>query len=224
LTPAGAGLRVGRPATRTAHVVRREGFTGEISVALAGAPEGLNLSGGKIPPDKTTANLTLSLARPVNPTVFPLRFEASAQIGGRVVTHPVAPAEDMMQAFAYRHLVPQQEFVVAQLGAKPVPAVWRPLAPGLQVSGETPVAVPLGGTALVALRGPVAGRRFELAAAPRGVRFKGTVPVEGGVGLLVKADGNMATVGSSGHLVVGVSGPDGDEGVLPPVPVRVVYP
>ncbi len=35
-----------------------------------------------------------------------LRLEGRATIQGREVVRPAVPAEDMMQAFAYRHLVP----------------------------------------------------------------------------------------------------------------------
>ena len=42
-----------------------------------------------------------------------LRLEGRATIGGQEVVRPVVPAEDMMQAFAYWHLVPSQELVAA---------------------------------------------------------------------------------------------------------------
>jgi hypothetical protein len=155
----------------------------------------------------------------------------------------------MMQVFAYRHLVPQQELLVAITGSRPVPAVWRPLLAGVQVASPTPVQVPLGGTAQVQVRAPqtLPGRipsalkaaRFELAAPPRGVTLRGTSVTPTGVILTVKADGCIADVGESGHLIVEVStdasgSASGGQasarprrvslGVLPAIPIRVVRP
>jgi hypothetical protein len=45
-----------------------------------------------------------------------LRLEGHAIIQGQKVVHPAVPAEDMMQAFIYRHLVPAKDLKVAVIG------------------------------------------------------------------------------------------------------------
>jgi len=57
----------------------------------------------------------LTLTVPPAPTKEPvtLRLEGHAGFEGRDVRRPAVPAEDMMQAFAYRHLVPAQDLLMA---------------------------------------------------------------------------------------------------------------
>ncbi len=59
-----------------------------------------------MPADQDQVRLTLT-APPTPPrTPVELRLEGRAMIGGREVVRPAVPAEDMMQAFSYHHLVP----------------------------------------------------------------------------------------------------------------------
>jgi hypothetical protein len=249
LTPSSVNVPPGRSAPVTAHAVRKDGFDGDIDLVLKEAPAGFSLSGARIPGGKDSAEMTLSAPGGARPQVFPLQLEAHAAIGGVAVSRPVAPAEDMMQAFAYRHLVPQQELLVAVTGPRPVPAVWRPLVPGVQLASAALVRIPLGGTAQVQVKAPPAlpdrlqsalqAIRFELAAPPRGVTLQGATVAPTGVTLTVKADANIAQVGDSANLIVEASTErDGQApgsqpaarkqrvslGVLPAIPFRVVQP
>ena len=49
--------------------------------------------------------------------------EGTALVAGRRVCHEAVPAEDMMQAFFYRHLVPAQELKVA-ISGRPLAGQW----------------------------------------------------------------------------------------------------
>lgn len=51
--------------------------------------------------------------------MFALEVEGTAQISARTVTRCAVPAEDMMQAFIYRHLVPAEELLVMIAEAEP---------------------------------------------------------------------------------------------------------
>ena len=53
----------------------------------------------------------------------------------------------MMQAFAYRHLVPVQELKVAVAGRAAVKAA-------IKILSETPIKIPSGGTARVKIGAP----------------------------------------------------------------------
>ena len=132
--PASLSVRPGTAAPLTIYALRRDGFSGQIAVALKGAPPGCALSGGPVPADKDKAEFTLTV-RPITPKgLLALRLEGRAMIQGREVVRPVVPAEDMMQAFAYRHLVPAQELLVAV----------RPTRPAGGVMAQ-PAAEPRGG-------------------------------------------------------------------------------
>jgi hypothetical protein len=249
LTPSSVTVPAGGAATVTAHAVRKDGFDGDIDLTLDGAPAGFALSDARIPSGKDSAEVKLSAPRGAPRQVFPLQVEAHAEIGGVAVSRPVVPAEDMMQAFAYRHLVPQQELLVAVPGPRPVPAVWRPLVPGVRVASATPVQIPLGGTAQVQVEAPRTlpdGRqsalqavRFGLSSAPRGVTLQGTAVTPTGVTLTLKADAYIAQAGDSANLIVEAfteaeaKGPGGQPGarkqraplgVLPPIAFQIVQP
>src|ERR1039458_4824878 len=67
---------------------------------------GFTLTGGVVPAGQDQVRLTLTA--PAQPLDDPLslNLEGRATIDGREVTRLAVPAEDMMQAFAYQHLVP----------------------------------------------------------------------------------------------------------------------
>jgi hypothetical protein len=249
LTPSSVNVPPGRSATVTVHAVRRDGFAGAIDLVVKDAPAGFALTDARIPADKDSVQVKLSAPRGAPRRAFPLRLEGHAQIGGALVSRPVAPAEDMMQAFLYRHLVPQQELLVAVTGSRPVPTVWRPLVPGVKVASATPMRIPLGGIAQVQIQAPpilpdrrrsaLQTIRFQLSDPPRGVTLQETTVVPTGVTLTLKADANIARVGQSANAIVAAftgledRAPSGHPatrphrvslGVLPPIPFQIVRP
>ena len=247
-TPSSINVPTGRSAPITVHVLRRDGFDGPIDVALVDAPEGFKLSGGPIPAGEDSVDVTFTAPRGAQRQVFAIRLEGHADIGGVAVTRPMVPAEDMMQAFLYRHLVPRQEMAVAVTGARGVPAVWRPLVLGMKPASPTPIRIPLGGTAQVQIAAPQAlpDRRgtalqavgFQLGNSPRGVTLRDATVVPTGVTLTLKADANMALPGDSANLIIeAFTNPGGGApghqatraerlslGVLPAIPIEIVGP
>jgi hypothetical protein len=95
----------------TVYALRKDGFAGEVAVALKNPPAGFTLS-GSVPANQEKGTLTLSVPPSVAKDPINLSLEGRATIEGQQVIRPVVPAEDMMQAFAYRHLVPAQELKV----------------------------------------------------------------------------------------------------------------
>ncbi len=183
------------------YALRKDGFSGEIVLRLKDAPEGFALSGGRVPAGQEKTRLTLtvpatSLQEPVN-----LSLEGRAMIEGREVVRPVVPAEDMMQAFAYRHLVPAKELKVA---------VWMRRVPGPAVSilGKTPVQIPAGGTVRVQLdtspdTGSLSERfRFELDEPPVGIVLQKVTPAGKGIEIVLQADAAKVNPGLKGNLII----------------------
>jgi hypothetical protein len=249
LTPSSVNVPAGGAATLTARAVRKDGFDGDIDLTLKDAPDGFTLSEARIPSGKDSADVKLSAPRGTPRQAFPLQLEAHAQIGGVPVSRPVVPAEDMMQAFLYRHLVVQQELLVAVPGPRPVPAVWRPLVPGVRLAGAAPVQIRLGGTAQVQVQAPptlpdrrqsaLQAVRFAASDPPRGVTLQETAVTPTGVTLTLKADAYIAQAGDSANLIVEAftesegKAPGGEPvtrrqrvslGVLPPIALEIVQP
>lgn len=104
--PAAVPVPQNGSAALTVRAIRRDGFRGEIRIALDPPLEGLALAGGVIPDGAERAGMTLSAAEDAAPGTFSVRLVGTAVIGGGTVARTAVPAEDMMQAFIYRHLVP----------------------------------------------------------------------------------------------------------------------
>jgi len=184
-------------------------------------------------------HVRVTLTAPPQPFDRPvvLQLEGWAQIGGGAVVRPAGPAEDMMQAFAYRHLVPSQAFMVSVTGA-------RRFAPTVALVGRGPVRIPAGGTARiqVATSGrPLLGAtvRLALSEPPDGVTLQEVTPAPGGLALVVRADTKAAQIGYADNLIVeafaefeakrqGGTAAAGKQqlslGVLPAIPFEIVRP
>jgi hypothetical protein len=163
-----------------------------------------------------------------------LHLQGTARVGGVPVTRPVVPAEDLMQAFAYRHLVPTDEFLVEVTGK-------RRLAAAFAVAGATPLLLPAGGTAQVQVTSTARPwvqqqTQFELDSAPAGVTLGPVTPSAAGWTLTLQADAKAVKVGYADNLLVeaytevAARGKDGkpngqkrrvEIGVLPAIPVQI---
>jgi hypothetical protein len=232
VAPSGVNVRGGACAPITVYALRRDGFAGPIALALKGTPEGFALAAPEVPAGRDHVTITLA-APPVElPAPLTLRLEGRASLQGREVLRPAVPADDRMQAFAYRHLVPAQEWKVAVWGR----ASSREPA---RILTATPVRIPAGGTARVEVSmsiGPQMGRiEFELFDAPPGLALGESVTGRDRAELVLKAEATEA--GTRGALVIlafaGRSPQSGREepsatprrvplGALPAIPYEVV--
>lgn len=196
VTPATINARAGGSVPLTVHALRRDGFDGEITLGLIEGPAGIALSGARIPPGQNQVRLTLTVASSHGREPFTLQLGGKAEIAGRTVYRVATPAEDMMQAFAYQHLVPARALVVfpAARGA------------GLRTA-ESRVELTPGGRLPVRLRAsglrPADVLHVELLDAPSGVSIAATKPVFDGVEVTLAcsaeaspAAGNLVFAGS----------------------------
>ncbi|MCC6671819.1 MAG: PPC domain-containing protein [Planctomycetes bacterium] len=201
VVPATLNLRAGATEVFTVHAMRRDGFDEDIRLRLVDPPPGLTLGGAWVPAGSSQARLTLTA--PANALDAPLQLvlEGVARIGGKDATRVAVPAENQMQAFAYQHLVPAAELVVAVLGGGRGGAGVR-LASG----GDAPVRLPAQGKARVPVRGLrralPAEVRFELSDPPAGIALEGIEATRDGFDLLVTVDGQKVRPGTKGNLIV----------------------
>ncbi len=233
VTPSSINVPLRGAAPVTVHVLRRDGFDGVVELALTNAPPGFALHGGRIPAGSDHVRVTMTAGWEPLPGPVTVGLEGRAVIDGMRVTRPAVPAEDMMQAFAYRHLVPSHELVVAV----------RSRPPGLPatVTAKGPVRIPSDGTVQVRARLPQHPRlrevAYELVDPPDGVTLDSARLVPGGLELVLAADGKVAQVGLADNLIVGAfaeseggpqsGGPSRQTrrvslGVLPAIPFEIV--
>jgi hypothetical protein len=233
ITPASINVRPGLAVPLTVFALRKDGFTNAISLALNDAPSGFRLAGGVIPAGVDQVRVTLTAPSAPSENTSRIELEGSATICGRRATRAAIPAEDMMQAFAYRHLVPEKELVVSVSGR----GGGRPL----RIIGEGPVSIPAGGTARVQIASPAFADRFqfELSDPPEGISIKNISPGDNGTQIIFTSDASKAKPGMKGNLIVNVLPGQGQFaakakrpaaprkvtiGTLPAVPFEIVSP
>jgi len=202
VTPSSINLQAGRQEVISLRAVRKDGYDGDIQIELRGAPEGFYLSGNTIPAGQDEVWMTLTPPRlgqsaPIRPSLV-----GHLQIGKEEVLRPVQPAEDMMQAFLWRHLVPAQDLYVCVQGNG------NRRTPVITVAEDKPVRVPRGGKARIRFRVdgslPLADLRFELFDPPKGVSVGEAKVTNDGFTLEVKADRNTERTGTADNLLIEV--------------------
>ena len=232
MAPSSLNLRAGATLPVTVYALRRDGFSGAIALQLKDAPAGFTLSGAVIPDGQDKVRLTLTAPRgQVNPRL--IQLEGRAAIPGKKggageLRHTAVPAEDMMQAFAYRHLVAEKEWMVRVIGAGVGVAV-RPLT-------EKGVTLSAGGTAPLQIFVPARlmdGMVLLLNEPPEGISIRQVLPAPNGMSLLLSADskvkpglkGNLILDAFMDHIVTPQNGTPTKRrnllGTLPAVPFEV---
>ena len=230
MTPSSLTLRAGIPMPVVVYALRHDGFSGPIEVAVN--TPGFRLDGGIIPEGVDRIRMTLTALADAPSGLVALKLEGRAQIGGKTIGGPVVAAEDMMQAFLYRHLVPSQELIVSVDKPK-----WSPL---IESAGKDPIRIPAGGQAEVVLktpRRPTAQKfQLELLEPPAGITLGPVTASTTQLSFLVKADKESPKIGFRDNLIVDLIGerprlkdgkPTGQfdrfsAGVLPAIPIQVV--
>ena len=235
IVPSSINARAGANTLLTVYALRRDGFTNAIAFALKDAPKGFQLSGGQVPANQDQAKLTLTV--PPTPTTDPINLtvEGYAQIGHQKIVRRAVPADDLMQAFAYRHLVVAHDLKVAVLEQ-----FTRNTG---RILGDTPIKIPAGKTARVRIwlstNMLLAEPELELCQAPKGITITDTYPVRENIELVLQSNAAMVKPGQKGTLLVKVIGqrPRGRDqnqsvsnrsrvplGTLPPIPFEIVAP
>jgi hypothetical protein len=234
VTPSGINAGAGTTVPITVYALRKDGFSGAITLALKDAPAGFVLSGARVPENQDHVPLTLTV--PPGPRSEPVRLslEGHAVIDGREVVRPAVPADDLMQAFAYHHLVPAQDMLLA------VTRRWAMRAQVKTLGGQ-PVQIPAGATARIQV-GMLVSRSFdriqvELSEPPDGIAVEKVLPMEKGLEIVVRSDAAKVKPGLQGNLIASVSGerlpPENGKtpapnrgrtplGTLPAIPFEVV--
>lgn len=200
--PSSINMRPGSCVPVTVCAIRRDGFDGEIKLAMKSADSVFKLGGASIPAGHDTVRMTMmapqaALKQPVN-----VAMEGKAKINGRTVVRQAVPAEDMMQAFLWRQLVPAENMTVNVTGR------WAARAP-VTLAGATPVKIPVGGTARMRLNLPGTGRgaaavqvQLELDDPPEGITIQKVSLAGKDPSVVFKCDPKKTKPGLKGNLIV----------------------
>ena len=202
VVPSSITARTGMTVPVTVFAIRRDGFADDIAVKLKDAPAGFKLSGGWIPANQNKIRMTLTVPASERDVPLNLHLEGQATIQGREVRRPGIPAEDMMQAFYYYHLVPAKEWRVMVTKGGRFKTPWK-------LAADKTVKLPAGGTAPVRItvpKGPYLSQViFKLSDPPEGIGIVKIVPEKDGIAIVLRADPAKVKPGFKGNLILNAS-------------------
>ncbi len=199
VTPSGVNVRAGASAPMTVYALRQDGFDHAIALRLCDAPAGYRLDGAEIPAGE--GQVTFTLTAPTDAPEGPLSFriEGVARIGAAELVRAAVPADDMTQAFAYRHLVPAQALTALAVGR----ARYRQSP---QIRSDVPIRITAGGETRVTLDLPTGGWiqdiAYTLAGAPDGL----SVRQSASDAVVLQCDAAKLAPGRRGNLVLTAAG------------------
>ena len=232
VTPSSLYARPGGIMPICVYAMRRDGFDGDIDLRVQ-APAGFELNGGRIPAGNNCMRITLTAPKKSPARPVALKLEGIAQVNGRPVTRPAEAADNVMQAFLYRHLQPARQVMVAFKKQK-----W-PMPP-MEILGDVPVRIPAGGSKRVvvkAWKGKILQQlQLELNDPPKGLSLHDVSVVAQGLQFRLQADKDALKSGFADNLIVEAfrqftpKRKDGKParkrrfsvGFLPAVPVQIV--
>ena len=110
--PSSVSLRGRDSANVAVYAIRKDGFTAPIQIGLKNLPLGFSAQPVTLTGTQAMVRLTFRTSRITTNEPLNLTVEGWAKLGDRIITNVAVPAEDRMQAFLWRHLVPAQDLKV----------------------------------------------------------------------------------------------------------------
>jgi len=112
LVPSSAGLRGKDTANVSVYAIRKDGFNGPISIGLKGTPTNFTAQAASLSASQPMTRFAIRGTSASAQQMINLHVEGRAKVDNKEIVHDAVPAEDRMQAFLWRHLVPAEEFLV----------------------------------------------------------------------------------------------------------------
>jgi hypothetical protein len=205
VSPSSIDVAGGSHAPVLVTAIRKDGFDGDIALALHEAPAGFAISGGVIPAGQDAVRITVTPPAVTTRDPISVRIDGRATIDGKTIAHDALATDDRMQAFAYHHLVPADDLrlMVAARGGTRVPS---------RIIDPLPIEIPAGGfyrvrVSLPPAFGTLQNIQFELDDPPAGISIR-DAQVVGAMGwFTIAADATKVDASHArGNLIVLVTG------------------
>ena len=198
VVPSTLNVKAGSSLPVTVYGLRHDDFKGEIVLGLKDAPRGFILSGARIPAGQDKIQLTLTV--PPTPMEEPAELKLIGRGGppDRPIFHTAVPADDLMQAFLYRHLVTARDLKVCVTGrgTTPIP------------SSKLPLNLVSGGEARLQVASSAARNQtkmhVELSEPPPGITVKRTNVTREGFEVIFTCDAAQVKPGLEGNLILNI--------------------
>ena len=118
VVPSSVTIQSNSMATLSVYAFRHDGFTNTITFAVKDSSHAFSVS-GSMTGTQGMARISLKTNLGVTKEPIPLIIEGTAMNGTQKLVHEAVPAEDRMQAFLWRHLVPAEELKVSVINPPP---------------------------------------------------------------------------------------------------------
>jgi hypothetical protein len=234
VTPSSLSIRAGSFYPVRVDILRKDGFDGEIEITAKDAETGFKVAGNKIAAGTSSITMTLQAPYGKKEKIVALELIGKSKVGEKSITRPVVPADNVMQAFLYRHLVPAKEMAVL------VYKYGGQLA-GLKLAGDGPVKIIPGKSTPIKFTAP--GKRkftiveLDIYHGPAGLTVEKIENAEGTLQFSLKADKETLDNTFTGNVIIeaiseytpkqkkGKPKPKkrkSSQGVLPAIPIEFV--
>ena len=206
VVPSSIIARAGQVVPITVFALRKDGFDQDVELRLLDPPTGFRLDGGIIPGEADQARMTLTVPNTAAKEPVSLEMEGSARrrIRSRsMIVRPAIPAENMMQAFIWYHLVPVENWNIVVSGK---PGAKMPV----QIVMPSPrITVPRGGELVLQLMPlaknvPTDQLHVQLSEAPAGMSAEIVADPMRGFGVELSTSAEEIEPGLRGNLLLSV--------------------
>ncbi|HAI13927.1 MAG TPA: hypothetical protein DCM28_19645 [Phycisphaerales bacterium] len=113
LMPINRSIAPGGTAELTAQVIRQPGFTAPVALTFDNLPEGMTIRGANIPKGQDVVRLTITAPDQLEGTLLTPSLTGCATIDKQTITRIADPAQEVMQAFIYKHRPTTEELLLA---------------------------------------------------------------------------------------------------------------
>ena len=141
VVPSSLALRVKSAGTLTVYAQRKDGFDGPIKLALKDPPAGFSAPPVTLLATQAVARLNIRTTLASNQEPVRLTIAGSARLDNSELSREAVPAEDRMQAFLWRHLVPARDLdvLVFDPAYQPPPKRIAPPLPPSLLATNSPI-------------------------------------------------------------------------------------
>jgi hypothetical protein len=138
--PSSVSFRSKGSAALNVYAIRRDGFAGDIQIGLKDPPKGFTAAAAKLAAGKDMVRLSLKTTLKATEKPVALQISGKATVGDQEIVRDAVPAEDRMQAFLWRHLVPAEELTALVYDPAYTPPAIRKLPPAPAKPAPKPAA------------------------------------------------------------------------------------
>ncbi|MGO8930018.1 MAG: hypothetical protein ACLQU3_24385 [Limisphaerales bacterium] len=204
--------------------LRKDGFSGEITLSVENLPPGFTASGAVLPAGQNEARLTLTAPRDAATNLFAPVIVGKAKIGDTEVVRAADPVEEATQAFNYKHIIPTKEYPVTLSEAPPFTiSINLPSREPLDVRPEGEVQVPVKAFRQPGIQGEIS---LALDGAATSITVKpAVIPADKDEAALAIGAAKDAAVGLRHNLIITGTLKTAKETVTrnaPAIPIRIV--